>query len=202
MPAAQSDALLATMKRVVAALRDAEIAFAIGGGLAAWARGGPPTEHDVDVMIRECDADRALGVLGALGMATARPPEGWLVKAWDGTVLVDLIYRPSGLTVDDAFLDRCDVLNVHAVAMRVMTVNDLLTTKLLALTEHNLDYAPALEWARALREQIDWSLLEQRTGHSPFARAFFTLVDELGVSARAPASAPRTVVAGAELRSA
>ena len=25
----------------------------LGGGLAAWARGGPPTEHDVDFFVRE-----------------------------------------------------------------------------------------------------------------------------------------------------
>jgi hypothetical protein len=151
-------------------------------------------------MIREIDAARALSVLAADGMPTERPPEGWLVKAWDDDVLVDLIYRPAGLAVDDEFLERCDPMNVHAITMRVMTVNDLLTTKLLALTEHNLDYAPALEWARALREQIDWTLLEKRTGHSPFARAFFTLVEELGVSARrAPA---RAVTVGPGLRSA
>ena len=30
-----------TLKRVAATLRDEEIPFALGGGLAAWARGGP-----------------------------------------------------------------------------------------------------------------------------------------------------------------
>jgi hypothetical protein len=38
-----------------------------------------------------------------------------------------------------------------------------------------------LELARSLREQIDWSFVRLRTGDSPFARAFFTLVEELGV---------------------
>jgi len=56
-----------------------------------------------------------------------------------------------------------------------------MTTKLLALTEHNLDYAPVLEYARSLREQINWTALHARTEGSPFARAFFTLVSELGV---------------------
>ena len=38
-----------------------------------------------------------------------------------------------------------------------------------------------LEWARALREQIDWEDVRQRTEASPFAKAFFTLVESLGV---------------------
>jgi hypothetical protein len=40
-----------------------------------------------------------------------------------------------------------------------------------------------LEWARALREQIDWNDVRARTESSPFAKAFFTLVEELGVVA-------------------
>jgi hypothetical protein len=38
-----------------------------------------------------------------------------------------------------------------------------------------------LELARALREQIDWQTVRQRTEASPFAKAFFTLVEALGI---------------------
>jgi hypothetical protein len=40
-----------------------------------------------------------------------------------------------------------------------------------------------LEISRALREQVDWEDLRARTEHSPYAKAFFTLVEELGVTA-------------------
>ena len=40
----------------------------LGGGLAAWARGGPPTEHDVDFFVRHEDAERALEALVEAGM--------------------------------------------------------------------------------------------------------------------------------------
>ena len=53
--------LIAAMKAASAALRDADVPFLLGGGLAGWARGGPPTEHDVDLFLREEDAERALG---------------------------------------------------------------------------------------------------------------------------------------------
>jgi predicted nucleotidyltransferase len=182
MSGPQSDDLLDCLKRVAAALRDADIPFALGGGLSAYARGGPPSENDVDILIREEDWRDALRVLQELGLETEVPPEGWLVKAFDGEILIDLIYRPSGLVVDDELLDRCEELSVKAVRMKVQTVNDLLVSKLLSWTEHHLDYTRALEITRSLREQIDWADLVRRTQHSPFARAFLNLVEELDIA--------------------
>ena len=57
--------MCATMKKGAAALRDADIPFVLGGGLAAWARGGPPSDHDVDFLVKPDDADRAAHVLEA-----------------------------------------------------------------------------------------------------------------------------------------
>ncbi len=179
---ALSEHLLDCLKRVAAALRDADIPFALGGGLSAWARGGPPSENDVDILIREEDWERAHDALDGLGLRTEVPPEGWLVKAFDDEILIDLIFRPSGLVIDDEFLSRCDEMSVQAVWMLVMPVDDLLVSKLLSLTEHHLDYARALEITRALREQIDWLDVRRRTDHSPFARAFLGLVEELGIA--------------------
>jgi predicted nucleotidyltransferase len=174
--------LLDCLKRVAAALRDAEVPFALGGGLSAWARGGPPSENDVDLLIREEDRERAHEVLEAIGLRTEVPPEGWLVKAYDDEIRIDLIYRPSGLVIDDEFLARCDEMSVQAVWMLVMPVDDLLVSKLLSLSEHHLDFGRALEIARALREQVDWDDVRRRTETSPFARAFLNLVAELGVA--------------------
>jgi hypothetical protein len=181
MPVPQSDELLDAMKQVAAILRESDVPFALSGGLAAWALGGPPTEHDVDFTIREADADRALEALDHAGIHTERPPEGWLVKAWVDDVLVDLIYRPSGIDVDDEFFDRCAELSVAAVRMRVMGADDIFRTKLLALSEHNLDLEPLLSYARALREQVDWSDVSAAVESSPFARTFMFLARELGI---------------------
>ena len=62
-----------------------------------------------------------------------------------------------------------------------MRADDILSSKLLSLTEHHLDYAPALEVARALREQVEWYDVWTRTKGSPFARAFFALLNELEI---------------------
>jgi predicted nucleotidyltransferase len=182
-PSAPFDDLLETLKHAAATLREADVRFVLGGGLAVWARGGPETEHDVDFFIKPEDAERALQALDAAGFRTEEPPEGWLYKGWRGDVLVDLIYAPTGMTIDDDFLDQAELLDVHAVRMPVMRVEDVLVAKLLTLREHQVDYDQVLEIARTVREQIDWDEARERTGESPYAKAFFTLVEELGVSA-------------------
>jgi len=171
-----------TLKVVTASLRDANVPFLLGGSLASWARGGPETRHDLDIVLKPADADRALEVLAAEGLRPERPPEGWLYKAWDGDVMVDLIFEPKGLEITDEVLERGEYLDVLAVRTRVMALEDMLTTKLLALDEHSLDYSPLLQIARALREQIDWEAVRARTTGSPFAKPFFVLVEELGVA--------------------
>ncbi len=176
--------LVTTMKHAAAALRDADVDFMLGGGLAIWARGGPPTDHDVDFFVREEDADQALEALEAAGMRTENPPEEWLYKAYDGPVLVDLIFRPAGGEIGDEHFARATELEVGSQTVLVASIDDVMVTKLLALTEQDPDFQAVLEVARALREQIDWTSVEERSSASPFARAFFTLVEGLGIVER------------------
>jgi len=171
------------LKRAAAALRDAGIPFLLGGSLASWARGGPETRHDLDLIIKPEHAERALQALQEAGMRPERPPEEWLLKAWDGDTLVDLIYCPKGLRVDDELIARGEELAVLGMDIRVMALEDVMATKLLALTEHSLRYESLLQISRALREQIDWPAVRDRTQGSPFARAFFVLLEGLGIVA-------------------
>ena len=176
--------LLSTMKRASAALREAEVEFMLGGGLAIWARGGPPTDHDVDFYLREVDAVRALEILVHAGFRQEQPPEDWLYKAWDGHNLVDLIFRPAGGPIEDDHFARATPMEVNAQRLLVASIDDVLVTKLLAITEQEPDYRAILEVARSLREQVDWNDVEARTKQSPFARAFFTLGEGLGIVER------------------
>jgi predicted nucleotidyltransferase len=182
------------LKRAAAALNQAGIPFLLGGSLASWARGGPETRHDLDLMIKPEDVDRALEALSEAGMRPERPPEDWLVKAWDGDTLVDLIYCPKGLPMDDDVIARGEQLSVLGMEIRVMALEDVMATKLMALTEHSLRYEGLLQIARALREQIDWPAVRARTESSPFARAFFVLLEGLGILPEAPPHRSGTTV--------
>ena len=175
-------AIAESMKKAAAAFREEEIPFLLAGSLASWARGGPETSHDLDFVVKPEDAERALEALERTGMKTEKPPEEWLYKAWDGDVLVDIIFSPSGLTPDDDVMARGDLLNVMSMELNVMAIEDVLVTKLNALTQHSLRYEGLLDISRALREQIDWDKVRERAKDTPFARAFFVMVDGLGIA--------------------
>ena len=171
----------ATLKQAAGALGGAGVPFLLGGSLASWARGGPETRHDLDLMIKRSDVERAVTALTEAGMRAEDPPEEWLVKAWDGDVLVDLIFSPKGLPIDDDVIARGEDMSVLSMQMRVMAIEDVLITKLMAITEHSLRYDGLLAIARALREQIDWAQVRSATASSPFARAFFVLLEGLKI---------------------
>jgi hypothetical protein len=198
------DAIVDALRAAVPVLHEAEVPFLLGGSMAVWAYGGPEPVNDLDLVVRERDAKRAQEVLAAAGFRPEDPPEEWLLKVWHGDVLVDLIFGPRGLTVDDALFARGRERSLAAIRLRVMALDDVLTSKLLALDEHQLDMAYLLQLVRAVREQVDWEELRRRTGRSPYADAFLVLCDRLGISggaagpaggagdaAGAPADAPR-----------
>jgi hypothetical protein len=170
-----------SLKKAAAALRDAGVPYLLGGGFAIWAHGGNESDHDIDLLVKPQDADRALEILTEAGLRPEQPTEEWLYKAYDGEILVDVIFAPAGLAVTDELIARGNELEVQAQLMRVMRPDDVLVTKLMAMTEHSLSYESCLEIARSLREQIDWDYVRRRTAGSPFARAFFELVDGLEI---------------------
>ena len=89
-----ADELTDSLKRSVAALEQRDVPYLLGGGLGCWARGGPPSSNDIDLMVKREDAERAQEALAEAGMRPETPPEQWLLKAWDGEILIDLIFEP------------------------------------------------------------------------------------------------------------
>ncbi len=178
-----------TFKLVASTLRDADITFCCMGSLALWALGGPEPnlQQDLDFAICESDVEAAKAALGEAGLALQQPPEDWLFKAWsdgveeDGSALVDLIYRPSGIEITRERLEAYQERSLLAMSVRVMDATDLLVTKIRSLTEQGADFSSTLQFARSLREQIDRDDLERRVECTPFGAAFLALVDGLGI---------------------
>src|ERR1700750_1475959 len=84
------------LKKAAAALREAGIPFLLGGSLASWARGGPETRHDLDLMIRPEDVEASVAALAAAGLRPEDPPEEWLVQGGGGGGLGGLVFGPTG----------------------------------------------------------------------------------------------------------
>jgi hypothetical protein len=180
-PPAETEQIAATLRKAAAAFRDADVRFALAAGVACWARGGPPPSNDLDFAVREEDGPRALAALEAAGMRTERPLENWLLKAYDGEVMIDLIWDFEGLSDVEVLLGRADTLPVEAVDMPVLRLEDVFVSRLCAMTEHHLDFSGPLANARALREQVDWDEVRRRTECSPYAKGFLAMLEALGI---------------------
>jgi hypothetical protein len=176
-----TDAILETLKRASRGLKDAGVRFALAGGCAAYARGAAPSLHDVDFVLPEEDVPTALEALRALGFETAKPPEDWLVKAYDEGRLVDLIFSICDHPVTPELLARAEPMNASAIIVPVLEATDLVITWLLPLSEHSCDYGSLLPHVRALREQVDWNRVAAVAEDSPYAFTFLSLLERLDV---------------------
>ena len=179
---AVDEGLAATLKRVAAALKQAEIPFALAAASRCTPTAGTPATTTSTSSSARQDAERALEALVEAGFAAERPPEDWLVKVYDEDGrLVDLIYRPVERPVTDETLADTVVRPVDAIHMPVLSATQLMVHKLLSYSQHYCDFARGLPLARSLREQIDWDRVRKETAQSPYAEAFLVLLDRLDV---------------------
>ncbi|WP_169987720.1 nucleotidyltransferase family protein [Microbispora sp. H10836] len=179
-----TDAILETLKRAGAGLKEAGVRFALAGGCAGYARGAAPSLHDVDFALVEEDVPLALKTLDSLGFRTAKPPEDWLVKAFDEEgVLVDLIFSLADRPVTEAMIARSEPINTAALSLPVLEATDLVISWILPLSEHACDYGSLLPMVRAMREQVDWDRVASVAAPSPYASTFVTLLERLRIIA-------------------
>ena len=181
MAVEEQENLREALKRVAVALKQSGIPFALIGGYAVWARGGPEPDHDVDFMVADEDAAKAAEMLAAEGFQVVQPPEDWLFKVFTDDAMVDIIFRDSGTPATRAVVEDADEIEVLSVVMPVLSGTELLVQKLHALDEHTCDYSRLLPVARALREQVDWPRVRKETDDNDFAVAFLFLLERLSI---------------------
>jgi hypothetical protein len=181
MPDAGQDALREALKRVAVTLKDSGIPFALIGGYAVWARGGPEPEHDVDFMVAHDDAAAAAEHLAKADLHVVQPPEDWLFKVYTDDAMVDVIHRDAGEPARRAEVSDADQIEVLSVQMPVLSATRILIQRLAAIDEHTCDFSRQLPVARALREQVDWDRVRKETADNDFAAAFLFLLERLSV---------------------
>jgi hypothetical protein len=169
------------LKRVAVSLKRSGVPFALIGGYAVWARGGPEPDHDVDFMVADRDAAAAAEWLATEGFQVVQPPEDWLFKVFTDDVMVDVIHRDAGDPASRDVVVDADEIEVLSVLMPVLSATELLVQKLAAMNEHACDLGRLLPVARALREQVDWERVRDETKDNDYAAAFLFLGERLGV---------------------
>jgi len=181
MGADDAQDLREALKRVAVALKQSGMPFALMGGYAAWARGGPEPDHDVDFLVAAEDADDIAQFLADQDLDVVQPPEDWLFKVYADGAMVDIIHGPVGTPADRAEVERATLMEVLSVEMPVLEATEVVIHKLGSLDEHYCDISKVLPVLRALREQVDWERVERETAGSDFAAAVLFLVRRLGI---------------------
>jgi hypothetical protein len=175
-------AMRAVLKKAASALKRDQVPFALAGSYALWVHGAPEGDHDVDVAVAETDVEDATRSLTGAGFEIERPPEDWLVKAYDGGVLVDVLHRLVGEPIERGWLEQVAEHDVLGLRIPVLEPTDVVITKLRSMSEHYCDFGAMLPPVRAVREQLDWGRVRAETEDHPYAAAFVYLLDRLSIS--------------------
>jgi hypothetical protein len=194
--AAEQENLREALKSVAVALKRSTFPFALIGGYAVWARGGPEPDHDVDFMVAADDAAGVADALTEAGLHVVHPPEDWLFKVYtgdperDGSAMVDIIFRDAGRPATREAVQEADEFEVLSVEMPVLSATELLVHKLASLDEHWCDFGWLLPVARSLREQVDWDRVRREAADNDFAVAFLFLAERLRIVPEEGSGAP------------
>jgi Uncharacterised nucleotidyltransferase len=173
------------LKQAGSALKADQVPFALAGSYALWVYGAPEGEHDVDIAVAESDVEDAAASLSAAGFEIERPAEDWLFKAHVNHTMVDVLHRLVGVPVDHDLLERAEEHDVLGVRISVLPPTEVITTKMLSMTEQYCDFGALLPDVRAVRERLDWDGIRAETADHPFAAAFLYLLERLDIAPRA-----------------
>ena len=146
----------------VGALEDAAIPYVLIGGLASSVLGRPRASDDVDLLVKQEDAARALSAFASTGFDTEETNPKWIYKARKNDVEVDLIFWLRGdIYLDDEMLERSSDGEWEGVRVRVMPPEDLIVVKAVIHDEHTPRH-----WGDALGiiadSDLDWEYLARR----------------------------------------
>lgn len=175
------ESLREALKRVAVALKQTGRPFALMGGYAAWARGGPESVHDVDFLVADEDAAEVRESLVEQGLEIVDAPEDWLFKVASDGALVDVIHRATGHPATREVVEEADELEVLSVRMPVLSATEIVVQKMHVLAEHYCDLAEYIPLARSLREQVDWERVRAETSGNPYAEALLFLLERIEV---------------------
>jgi predicted nucleotidyltransferase len=155
------------LRKTVNALDEAEVPYALIGGIASSGFGRPRWTHDIDVFVKPEDASRALDALGTAGFKTERTDCRWIFKAFDQDVMVDIIFRSTGgFHLDREMFERAVHSEFQGHPVRLVPPEDLLIMKAVVHDEPSPRH-----WHDALGvlagSELDWDYLERRALRAP-----------------------------------
>jgi hypothetical protein len=146
-------------REVLEAINEHQLPYAVAGAFALQKYTGiSRVTKDLDLFMRASDIPAALEYLRQLGFRCETPDPVWLSKAHRGEYFVDLISGMSNavIVVDNSWMQRTLPAMIAGVPSRIISVEDLLGSKLFVVRRERFDGADIAHIIYRTRGQINW----------------------------------------------
>ncbi len=166
-------------KETLDALETAGVPYVVGGGIAVAAYGRKRATKDIDLYVKPEDSAPALEALGKAGFEI-NPMEDvkWLAKAYKDGIPVDFILENiGGVIVTDETLERGRHMYVYGCRMNVMSPEDLVFRKMLAMRCLRDDWYDCIAVLSNTYQAFDWGyFLKLSDGFTERALSFIMYI--------------------------
>ncbi|HTM38108.1 MAG TPA: nucleotidyltransferase [Terriglobales bacterium] len=154
-------------REVLEAMNQHELPYAVAGAFALQKYTGiSRITKDLDLFMKASDIPAALEYLKQLGFRCETPDPVWLSKAHRGDYFVDLISGMSNavIVVDDSWMKRTLPAMIAGVPSRIISVEDLLGSKLFVVRRERFDGADIAHIIYRTRGQLNWDRVLKLAG--------------------------------------
>lgn len=154
-------------REVLLALNNHGLQYAVAGAFALQKYTGISRQtKDLDVFMKGDDVPAALRHLEQLGFRCEVTDPVWLAKAHHGEYYVDLISGMSNavILVDDSWMRRTQPATIAGVSSRIISVEDLLSSKLFVIRRERFDGADIAHIIYRTCGELDWDRVLQLAG--------------------------------------
>jgi len=146
-------------REVLEAMNQHELPYAVAGAFALQKYTGiSRITKDLDLFMKAEDIPAALEYLRQLGFRCETLDPVWLSKAHRGDYFVDLISGMSNavIVVDDSWMQRTLPAMIAGVPSRIISVEDLLGSKLFVVRRERFDGADIAHIIYRTQGKLDW----------------------------------------------
>lgn len=150
-------------------LTDADIRFALGGGLAVGVYTGRlRNTKDLDIYVVPEDRDRVVEIMTSCGLADyfdKKPYDRkWIYRGNRDDVIFDAIFAMANqrTVVDREWLDRGPIISMFDRNVRVIPAEELIWSKLYVVQRDRCDWPDILNLVYATGAHLDWQHLMAR----------------------------------------
>jgi hypothetical protein len=154
-------------REVLEAMNEHELPYAVAGAFALQKYTGiSRVTKDLDLFMKPCDIPAALEYLRQLGFCCETPDPVWLSKARRGEYFVDLISGMSNavIVVEDSWMQRTLPAMIAGVSSRIISVEDLLGSKLFVVRRERFDGADIAHIIYRSQGRLNWERVLELAG--------------------------------------